>query len=69
MLVIEGIDMRRQLRIIQHKDKIITRLMAEFLDFCELAAKAINGKECLSLPENLKKFLKRYELEKNTVQQ
>lgn len=67
MLPIEGINMRRQLRIIQHKDKIITRLMAEFLDFCELAAKAINGKECLSLPDNLKKFLKRYELEKSSV--
>ncbi|WP_028585624.1 LysR family transcriptional regulator [Desulfogranum mediterraneum] len=64
ILPIEGIDMRRQLRIIQHKDKIITRLMAEFLTFCELAAESIQSKECLSFPSKLQSFLEKYRTEK-----
>ena len=39
LLDIEGIDTCRQLWIIQHKDKIVTRLMAEFRTFCEEAVR------------------------------
>ncbi|MCL2789284.1 MAG: LysR family transcriptional regulator [Desulfobulbus sp.] len=53
ILPIEGIDMRRQLWIIQHKNKIITRLMAEFLKFCEIVAKNHLGREFLSSPWKL----------------
>jgi len=65
ILPIEGMDMRRQLRVIQHKDKIVTKLMSEFLEFCELAAEGMSGEECLSLPDNLKTFLERYRSERN----
>ncbi|MCL1980538.1 MAG: LysR substrate-binding domain-containing protein [Proteobacteria bacterium] len=57
ILPIEGIDMSRQLWIIQHKDKIITRLMAEFLKFCEIAAENHLGRECLSSPWKLQALL------------
>jgi hypothetical protein len=57
ILPIEGIDMSRQFWIIQHKDKIITRLMAEFLKFCELVAEHHLGRECLSSPWKLQTLL------------
>ena len=53
ILPIEGLDMRRQLWTIQHKNKIITRLMAEFLEFCETVAENHLGRECLSSPWKL----------------
>ena len=43
MLDIEGIDKRRQFWIIQHRDKIVTRLMTEFLAFCESAVREAAG--------------------------
>jgi hypothetical protein len=64
ILPIEGIDMRRQLWIIQHKDKVITRLMAEFLKFCEMMAENHLGRENLSSPWKLQSLLT-----KNDVQQ
>jgi len=57
ILPIEGMDMSRQLWIIQHKDKIITRLMAEFLRFCEVVAENHLGRECLSSPWKLQSLL------------
>ncbi len=64
ILPIEGIDKRRQLRIIQHKDKTSTKLMDKFLDFCTGAAASIQGKENRSIPAKLQAFLDRYETEK-----
>ena len=43
LLDIEGIDKRRQFWIIQHRDKIVTRLMTEFLVFCEEAVRETAG--------------------------
>lgn len=57
ILPIEGIDTSRQLWIIQHKDKVITRLMAEFLNFCEVVAENHLGQECLSSPYKLQALL------------
>ncbi len=57
ILPIVGMDMSRQLWIIQHKDKIITRLMSEFLQFCEVVAKNHLGRECLSSPWKLQSLL------------
>jgi Transcriptional regulator len=57
ILPIEGINTHRQLWIIQHKDKVITRLMAEFLKFCELASENHLGRECLSSPWKLQSLL------------
>jgi len=58
ILPIEGVDMRRQLWIIQHKDKIITRLMAEFLKFCETVVTDHLGRTCLSTPWKLQSLMK-----------
>lgn len=49
----EGVDMKRQLYIIQHKNKAKTRLLNEFLDFCFLLSKCQEGQPCLSSPESL----------------
>ncbi len=49
---LKGVDMRRQLTIIQHKNKAKTRLMSEFLDFCFLLSQCSEGQACLSSPEN-----------------
>lgn len=68
ILPIEGMDMSRQLWIIQHKDKIITRLMAEFLQFCDLVAKNHLGRECLSSPWKLQSMLAKIKLEKQMTQ-
>ena len=38
-LDLEGVDRSRQFWIVQHRDKIVTRLMAEFLEFCERVAR------------------------------
>ncbi len=57
ILPIEGMDMSRQLWIIQHRDKIITRLMAEFLKFCEMVAENHLGREHLSSPWKLQSLL------------
>ena len=64
MLPIEGIDMSRQLWIIQHKDKIITRLMAEFLKFCAVIAESHLGREYLSSPWKLQSLLTKYNINK-----
>jgi DNA-binding transcriptional LysR family regulator len=59
-LKIDGVDMTRQLRIIQHKDKVTTRLMDEFLNFCEVITECGLGKECLSSPWKLQTLLSEY---------
>ena len=52
-----GVDMRRQLTVIQHTNKANTRLMNEFLDFCFLLSQCNKGKECLSSPENFQELV------------
>jgi len=63
-LTIEGVDMRRQLRIIQHQDKVTTRLMDEFLSFCEVITECGLGRECLSSPWKLQTLLSQYSKER-----
>ena len=55
-LTIEGVDMSRQLRIIQHKDKVTTRLMDEFLSFCAVMTENL-GVEYLASPWKLQNLL------------
>ncbi len=64
ILPIEGLNMRRQLRIIQHKEKVITRLMDEFLSFCEVISECGLGRECLSSPWKLQTLLSQYHAQK-----
>lgn len=63
-LTIEGIDMRRQLRIIQHRDKVTTRLMDEFLTFCEVMTECGLAREYLSSPWKLQNLLSEYSKER-----
>lgn len=63
-LTIEGVNMRRQLRIIQHRDKVTTRLMDEFLSFCEVITECGLGRECLSSPWKLQNLLSEYSKER-----
>ena len=46
-----GVDTKRQLYVIQHKNKARTRLINEFLDFCFLLSQCDSGRSCLSSPE------------------
>lgn len=64
LLPIEGVDMRRQLRIIQHQEKVVTRLMDEFLSFCEVITECGLGRECLSSPWKLQNLLAEYNAQK-----
>ncbi len=59
VLDIEGIDRCRQLWIIQHKDKIVTRLMSEFLKFCEEVVQDQQGCHSLNFPWELEELLSR----------
>ena len=61
-LTIEGIDMHRQLRIIQHRDKVTTRLMDEFLSFCAVMTESL-GMEYLASPWKLQNLLSQYSKE------
>lgn len=54
---LKGVDMKRQLFIIQHKDKAKTRLMNEFLDFCFLLSQCSEGQACLSSPESFQELV------------
>ncbi|HEB69596.1 MAG TPA: LysR family transcriptional regulator [Desulfobulbus sp.] len=64
LLPIEGMDMRRQLRIIQHQEKVVTRLMDEFLSFCEVITECGLGRECISSPWKLQNLLAEYNAQK-----
>lgn len=53
----KGMDMERQLYVVQHKNKAKTRLMKEFVDFCFLLSRCTAGRSCLSSPENFQKLV------------
>lgn len=59
-LKIEGLDMRRQLRVIQRKDLQVSDALAEFLDFCDVMSICEDSRICLSSPWKLQSLLARY---------
>ncbi len=61
---LKGVDMKRQLFIIQHKDKAKTRLMNEFLDFCFLLTQCSEGQACLSSPEKFQELVLQFSSKK-----
>ena len=63
-LYIEGVDMERQLSVIQHKNKVMTKLMQEFLDFCFLMSECSHGQACLSSPHTLMTLVKQFDVNK-----
>ncbi|MBI5559011.1 MAG: LysR family transcriptional regulator [Deltaproteobacteria bacterium] len=60
-LRMEGLDMKRQLRIIHHKNKAMTKLMDEFISFCSVINECSNGCVCLSSPSKLQQMVDYYE--------
>jgi DNA-binding transcriptional LysR family regulator len=63
-LHLDGVDMKRKLHIIQHKSKVNTRLINEFLSFCDIMSRCSQGRECLASPQKIKFLLKEYRLAK-----
>lgn len=59
-LKIEGLDMKRQLRIIQRKDLEISDALAEFLAFCDVMTICDDSRICLSSPWKLQSLLARH---------
>lgn len=59
-LKVEGLDMRRQLRIIQRKDREVSDALAEFLSFCEVMTICDDSSICLSSPWKLQSLLARH---------
>jgi DNA-binding transcriptional LysR family regulator len=56
-LAIKDINMRRQISIIQHRDKKNTRLMDEFLHFCQVMAQGDSGGAHLASPHKVEELL------------
>ena len=59
-LHLEGVDMKRKLHIIQHKNKVNTRLMNEFIEFCDIMSRCSHGRECLTSPRKIKSLVKEF---------
>lgn len=59
-IMIQGVDMNRQLYILQHKSRAQTRLVHEFLDFCLLLSQCKEGRACLTSPENLERLIEQF---------
>ncbi len=64
-ITLKGVNMQRQLYVIQHKNKAKTRLMNEFLDFCFLLSQCEQGRSCLSSPENFQELVLQFSEEEN----
>ena len=59
-LKIDGVDMKRQLRIISRKDSQVDDAMAEFLAFCDVMSACEEENVCLSSPWKLQSLLARH---------
>ncbi|MCG6931647.1 MAG: LysR family transcriptional regulator [Desulfofustis sp.] len=59
-LKIDGIDMKRQLRIISRKDKQFDDALVEFLAFCDVMSDCDEENICLSSPWKLQSMLARH---------
>jgi DNA-binding transcriptional LysR family regulator len=59
-LKVEGLDMRRQLRIIQRRDLQMSDALAEFLEFCDVMTICDDSRVCLSSPWKMQSLLARH---------
>jgi len=59
-LKIAGLDMKRQLNIIQRTDSELSDAHTEFLSFCEVMTLCNDSRICLSSPWKLQSLLARY---------
>jgi hypothetical protein len=65
-LKIDGVDMKRQLRIISRKDSQVDDAMAEFLAFCDVMSACEEENVCLSSPWKLQSLLARHSTSKKS---
>jgi DNA-binding transcriptional LysR family regulator len=65
-LKIDGVDMKRQLRIISRKDSQVDDAMAEFLAFCDVMSACDEENVCLSSPWKLQSLLARHSTSKKS---
>ncbi|MFV0437968.1 MAG: LysR substrate-binding domain-containing protein [Desulfopila sp.] len=63
-LKVKGLDMKRQLKIIQRKDKEISDELAEFMSFCDVMNDCHEDRVCLSSPWKLQSLLARQSAQK-----
>jgi DNA-binding transcriptional LysR family regulator len=56
-LRIEGVDMQRTLHIIHYKNKTISSLMREFIEFCQIIKECNLGYACLTSPWKLQDLM------------
>jgi DNA-binding transcriptional LysR family regulator len=63
-LKIEGLNMKRQLKIIQRRDLEISDALAEFLSFCDVMTICDDSRICLSSPWKLQSLLARHSAQK-----
>ena len=56
----EGLDMKRQLRIISRKGTQVDDVLAEFLEFCDVMSVCDEENVCLSSPWKLQSLLARH---------
>ncbi|OQX11473.1 MAG: LysR family transcriptional regulator [Desulfobulbaceae bacterium A2] len=59
-LPFEGIDMRRELSVIHHRDRAKTHLMEEFISFCDVMSECGHGRACLSSPWKLQSLISQH---------
>jgi DNA-binding transcriptional LysR family regulator len=53
-LYLEDVNMKRNLLIIQHKNKVNTKLMDEFLGFCDIMGRCGQEIKCFSSPQKIR---------------
>ncbi len=63
-LRIDGLNMKRQLKIIQRRDLEISDALAEFLSFCDVMTICDDSRVCLSSPWKLQSLLARHSAQK-----
>lgn len=63
-LKVEGVDMKRQLRIIQRKDAGMSEALAEFMSFCDVMSTCNEARVCLSSPWKLQSLLAKHTTQK-----
>ena len=57
---VEGLDMSRNLTVIQHKNKVSTNLMNKFVKFCSVMRQSEMEEGCLSSPQHFNAFVARF---------
>jgi DNA-binding transcriptional LysR family regulator len=68
-LRIEGVDMQRTLQIVHYKNKTISSLMREFIEFCLMVKESNLGYACLTSPWKLQDLMVQVDCPKTVARQ